>query len=315
MADLGRVGLALGGGSARGWAHIGVIRVLEEEGIEPEIICGTSMGALVGAAYATDQLDNLEEVARSMRWRDVVGFVDPTLVGGLVKAKRAFAFLHRRLEDHLIEEIEVPFAAVATDLTTGREVWLREGPMLKAVRASCALPGLVQPVWDGHRWLADGVLVNPVPASVCRSLGADTVIAVDLGRSLLGRWIKAAKAAEIDNEVNEDADSREISEEPPAEDAELTEETGEISVRRLWEAIRPKTRSVSLPSLHEVVATSLSIMQARITQSRLAGDPPEVVIAPRLVEVNMMDYHKAGSTIAAGVQAARDALAVFRNSR
>lgn len=175
-----RIGLALGGGSARGWAHIGVIRALQDAGIEPDIVCGTSIGALVGAAYVGGELDPLEAWVRSLRLQTVVGFLDFSLTGGLIKGEKLIGFFRNHFVDRDIRELARPFGAVATDLQRGREVWLREGPVTDAVRASIALPGLFTPVQLDGRWLVDGGLVNPVPVSLCRAMGADLVIAVDL---------------------------------------------------------------------------------------------------------------------------------------
>lgn len=188
-----RIGLALGGGSARGWAHIGVIRVLAEAGIEPDLVCGTSIGALVGAAYVAGELDPLEKWVRSLRLQTVVSFLDVSLNGGLIKGDKLITFFRNHFVDRDIGELARPFGAVATDLRRGREVWLREGRVSDAVRASIALPGLFTPTERDGSWLVDGGLVNPVPVSLCRAMGADLVIAVDLNTGLLGRHIKPPK--------------------------------------------------------------------------------------------------------------------------
>jgi NTE family protein len=191
-----RVGLALGSGSARGWAHIGVIRALAEAGVRPDIVCGTSIGALVGAAYAAGELDRLENWVRGLGIGEVVGFLDVSLSGGVLKGDRLMEFFSRDFADRPIDELGVPFAAVATSLRTGAEIWLRRGSIFKAVRASIALPGLFAPVrWEGS-FLVDGGLVNPVPVSLARAMGADVVIAVDLGSDILGRRFRAASVPE-----------------------------------------------------------------------------------------------------------------------
>ncbi len=168
-----RIGIALGGGSARGWAHIGVIRALADAGIEPDIVCGTSIGALVGAAYVGGELDPLEAWVRSLRLQTVVSFLDFSLNGGLIKGEKLIGFFRNHFVDRDIRELARPFGAVATDLRRGREVWLCEGRVTDAVRASIALPGLFTPVQLDGRWLVDGGLVNPVPVSLCRAMGAD----------------------------------------------------------------------------------------------------------------------------------------------
>ncbi len=183
-----RIGLALGSGSARGWAHIGVIRALTEIGIEPEIIAGSSIGAFVGAAYASNQLDNLEKWVCSLAWKDILEYLDLSLRGGgIIQGEKLLEFLPDVISGSTIESLSRRFGAVATELNTGREVWFRDGSLVEAVRASIGLPGLFAPVWLKDRWLVDGGLANPVPVSLCRALGADIVIAVNLNGDIVGK--------------------------------------------------------------------------------------------------------------------------------
>ncbi|HMA24280.1 MAG TPA: patatin-like phospholipase family protein, partial [Gemmatimonadaceae bacterium] len=188
------VGLALGSGSARGWAHIGVIRVLERAGIRPDVICGTSIGALVGAAYAGHELDRFEQWVLGMKLSDVISFMDVRLSGGLLKGDRLVEFFRRTFPDRNIEDLPIAFGAVATALHTGAEVWLRGGSTVDAVRASFALPGLFTPAVRDDVVLVDGGLVNPVPVSLARAMGAEIVIAVDLSADMIGRHLNAATA-------------------------------------------------------------------------------------------------------------------------
>src|SRR5690554_6622163 len=181
-----KIGLALGSGSARGWSHIGIIRVLEEAGISPDIVCGTSIGSLVGAAYADGQLESLEKWVRGLTWQSVVGLLDFSINGGLIHGEKLFSFLRAHFKEQDVASLSKAFDAVATELMTGREVWLREGSVIDAVRASAALPGLFRPSQLNGRLLVDGALVNPVPVSLCRAMGADIVIAVDLNTDLMG---------------------------------------------------------------------------------------------------------------------------------
>ena len=286
-----RIGLALGGGSARGWAHIGVIRALQDAGIEPDIVCGTSIGALVGAAYVGGELDPLEAWVRSLRLQTVVGFLDFSLNGGLIKGEKLIGFFRSHFVDRDIRELARPFGAVATDLQRGREVWLREGPVTDAVRASIALPGLFTPVQLGGRWLVDGGLVNPVPVSLCRAMGADLVIAVDLNTDRLGRNLKPEpakmprKRAAAEPETLADAVRMRI--EMGMSQLGINHEAG------------PK-----IPAMLDVVASSINIMQVLITRSRLAGDPPDVTMAPRLADLGLMEFHRASVAIEAGRRAA-----------
>ncbi|ADJ29432.1 patatin-like phospholipase RssA [Nitrosococcus watsonii] len=286
------IGVALGGGAARGWAHIGVLRALAENGIVPDVVAGSSIGALVGAAYGAGILDDLEQWVRSLTWRDTVGFFDIRLRGGLIEGKKLFKFLARRFPYQAIEDLPMPFAAVATNLENGREVWLQQGPLLEAVHASAALPGLLTPVnWSGH-WLVDGGLVNPVPVSVCRALGAARVIAVDLNAGLLGRRVvRSADQSRLLAATN----SRGLG-------SALTQALW----ANFWGESGGQNESQAMdtpPSLLDIVANSINIMQVHITRSRLAGDPPDLSITPRLTDLALLDFHRAEEAIAEGQEA------------
>jgi NTE family protein len=271
----GRIGLALGSGAARGWAHVGVIQALEEAGIRPEIVCGSSSGALVGALYVAGRLEALERWGRQLDWRQVLSYFDLSLHGGLIRARRLVEFLTAELAGRTIESLERTFGAVATDLATGREIWLREGPLVESLRAAIALPGFITPVRVDGRWLVDGGLVNPVPVSLCRALGADSVIAVDLNTTLLGRGAAAQAEAPGATEVAPDA-------EPTA------------------------------PSLYEVVVGAINIMQVRIARARMAGDPPDLLVTPRLADFTWLEFGRAPEAVAEGRRAVAQALSGLR---
>ena len=285
------VALALGGGAARGWAHIGVINALQERGIQVDMVCGTSVGALVGAAYAAGQLARLEEWVRALKWQDVVGFLDLTLSkGGVIQGRRVFEELRRHYGVERIEELQLPFGAVATNLNNGLEVWLREGSVMQAVRASASLPGLFTPVYHNGHWLVDGGLVNPVPVSLCRAMGAELVIAVDL---FLQRTIPLNDGEETEQEDDDEeswfASAREIT-------------------ARMWEmGVKQKLLGAvgGEPSIFEVVSGSIHIMQMRISRSRMAGDPPNLLIAPVVENIGLMDFHRAAEAIEEGVRAVK----------
>lgn len=291
-----RIGLALGSGSARGWSHIGVIRVLEQAGISPEIVCGTSIGSLVGAAYAAGKLDSLELWVKELSWQAVVGLLDLKIGGGLIEGGKLVDFLRKQLDDQAIGQLAKTFAGVATDLASGREIWLREGGVVDAVRASIAMPGLFTPVWRDGRLLVDGGLVNPVPVSLCRALGADIVIAVDLNWDLLGQRKRLPGAAGTDPGA--------------ATNGKLN---GLLAKFRpsAWKIGEPLSES-NMPSVLDVVSTSLNIMQVRITQSRLAGEPADAMIRPKLSAIAAMDYHRAEIAIAEGERAAQHALPMIQ---
>jgi NTE family protein len=256
-----RIGIALGAGSARGWAHIGVLGALAKEGIKPEVVAGTSIGALVGAVYANDTLPQLEEWVLALTWRKVMSYFDISFSSGLLKGGKLFDYLRGGLLEKRIEDLKRPFAAVATDLASGREVWLREGMVAEAVRASIAMPGLFTPYVQEERLLVDGALVNPVPVSLARAMEADFVIAVDLSSHSTGRHVTKAEE-----------------------------------------------RKVKLPGMVEVITAGLNIMSVRITRSRMAGEPAEAVIQPRLGSLGLLEYHRAAEAIAEGRAAAELAI-------
>jgi len=283
------VGLVLGSGSARGWAHIGVIRALEQAGICPDLVCGTSIGALVGAAYAAGELDRFEQWVRSFGIKDVVSLLDIRLSGGVLKGERLMEFFRNTFVDQPIEKLPLPFAAVATALHSGAEVWLREGSTVEAVRASIALPALFTPVVRDGQILVDGGLVNPVPVSLARAMGAEILIAVDLNSDTLGRRLR--------------------------DDPETEAPAGQLGewIRKLQDNVGALIPGYSsgdpkLPSLLDVVASSITIMQVQITRSRMAGEPPDVVIAPRLAHLDLLDFHRANEAIAEGTRAAQAVL-------
>ncbi|MES9930705.1 MAG: patatin-like phospholipase family protein, partial [Candidatus Thiodiazotropha sp. 6PDIVS] len=186
-----KIGLALGSGAARGWSHIGIIKGLAELGIEPEIVCGSSIGALVGAAYAADKLDLMESWSRSLTWKEIIRFLDPSLIGGgFIQGEKLTEFVSEHVEEMEFNQMKRQLGIVATELESGREVWFRSGPVMEAVRASISLPGLFTPLQHNGRWLVDGGLANPVPVSLCRAMGADLVIAVNLNGDILGKHFK-----------------------------------------------------------------------------------------------------------------------------
>lgn len=291
-----KLGIALGSGSARAWSHIGVLRALAELGIKPNVVTGASAGALVGAAYASDQLDELESWARDLNRTDVWRLLDATFSGGgVMRGDRLMAAVAERLEDHDIESLSCPFGAVAADLDTGREVWLRSGPMLEAVRASSGLPGLFAPVQNDGRWLIDGGVVNPVPVSLCRALGADYVIAVNLNQSTLKRTGLARKNGN-DREMESKKSPLSTPSEPINRWINGLEDF--LNSRRSEPADRE-------PGLIEVMSATINIMQDHITRNRMGGDPPDLMITPRFEDFQLMDFHRADEAIELGDVATR----------
>jgi NTE family protein len=299
------IGLALGSGSARGWSHIGIIDALSEAGIVPDIVCGTSIGALVGAACVAGRLGELRQWAEAATWRDVVGLMDVRLSGGgLITGSLIVAFLRGLGITGTIESCAKPYAAVATDLATGREIWLQSGPIDEAVRASIALPGILAPARIGDRWLVDGGLSNPVPVSVCRAMGAEVIIAVNLNGDLLGRRFESEPAVppgSARSRVPNEFIGRVLSQLP----AGMREQAAQIAPRLL-------RQGPSTPGYFDVLANSINIMQDHITRTRLAGEPPHVMLLPRLRHIGLMDFHRAREAIAEGRLCVEQALPMLR---
>ena len=292
-----KIGFALGAGSARGWAHIGVLRALTEAGIKPDLIAGCSVGALVGAAFAAGSLDQLEAWALSLDWKRMLKLMDFGLRGGLIKGKRVREVFREQFVEREFSELDVPFAAVATDLHSGQEVWLREGKVSAAIGASIAVPGLFQPVAHEGRYLVDGSVVNPIPVSLCRAMGADIVLAVDLGSDLVGRY-----ARNDDRAPTQTAPRGFMSRFLPR-------------YNRDNRASEPQADPESMPpSLLETLMGSINIMQLRIARSRLAGEPPDALLAPRLGHLGLLDYHRADFAIAEGRETVARMLPAIRNA-
>jgi len=285
------IGIALGGGAARGWAHIGVLKALIEAGLEPDIVAGTSIGALAGACYVTGRLDALEDFASSLTRRRVFGFLDINFTGsGLISGQRLNSRLESHLQEFSIEGLSRKFVAVATELGTGHEVWLNKGSLVNALRASFALPGIFRPVKINGRWLIDGALVNPIPVSVCRALGARIVIAVNLNNDVIGKG-----GIIHDQEAFAEPAS-------PPEDAPLRGTNGRAAIHLLHRQIFG--RSGGAPGISAVMMDAINITQDRIARSRLAGDPPDVIIAPKVGPIGLFDFHRASEAMAQGTAAA-----------
>jgi len=280
-----KIGLALGSGASRGWSHIGVIKSLLREGIEPDIVCGTSVGALIGASYLTGNLAKLEDWVLGSTRTDVLKFFNVKLTqSGFVDSDRMKRFLHRFIggENLRIERLPVPFAAISTDLQTGREVWFQEGGLAEAVRASMALPGLFPAVRHEHRWLVDGGLVNPVPISTCRALGADIVIAVNLNSDVVGHR------------------ERKKTEPVPARKKGVLHNLKKTTLEYSSSILPDSNKQDDAPGLITSITSSIKIVQDRITRSRMAGDPADVAISPRLAHIGMLEFHKANEAIEEG---------------
>jgi len=286
------IGIALGGGAARGFAHIGVLQTLLANGLKPDVVAGTSMGAVIGGCYAAGQLDHFIEWARSLTRRRVIGYLDFSLSGsGLINGGRLARRLEIAVGEARIEELDTKFAAIATEIDTGHEVWLTRGRLLEALRASYALPGVFAPVRIGGRWLLDGALVNPVPISAARSLDARLVIGVNTNADLFGRGttIHSHGFEEEERVIEETVAARGW--------------RSRITARRML-----KRQIVGRPGLPSVMVEAYNVMQDRITRARLAGDPADVMITPRVGHIGMFDFHRAEEAIRLGAEAAERSL-------
>lgn len=305
-----KIGVALGSGSARGWAHIGILRELEVLGIKPDVVCGCSAGALVGGVYAAGSLNELEAWALSLDWKEVISFFDIKLMGGgVIMGDRLFNFFREHVGGNVtIESLPILFGSVATVLETGREVWLQNGLLFDAIRASMSLPGVIQPVSHNNQWLVDGGLVNPVPVSMCRAMGAEIIIAVNLNSDIVGKHF-------YDKDSKKDV----VPTEPAAGKEEITisdkisksfkEGIDSIISHMGYGGARQKA-----PGLFDVLAGTINIMQDRITRSRMAGDPPDIILEPRLSHLGLMEFYRAEEAISEGrkcVLRMRDAIDKF----
>ncbi len=291
-----KIGIAFGSGVARGWAHIGVVKGLVKAGYNPQIISGTSIGALVGASYAAGKLSQLEEFALAFHGRRLINLLDLRLGGaGLIGGKRLARLMDQHLGDVQIEHLGRTFVAVATELATGHEAWIRKGPIVEAVRASYALPGLFEPILHEGRWLIDGALVNPIPVSVCRALGARLVIAVNLNNDAIGL------SNHFDGHMIET----------------MHADIHDSKWKKKLTEIRPKPQTMTRqffgtkkqsPGVTNVVMGALNIMQDRMARARLAADPADVLIAPDVGHIGLIDFDKAQELIEKGETAATHAI-------
>jgi NTE family protein len=293
-----RIGIALGSGAAKGWAHIGVLRSLQQSGVRPDVVCGCSMGALVGAAYACGRLDALHDAATQLTSAGILKLLDVGLSGGgLITGRHIVEWMRSLGLVGSTRQLDLTFAAVATDLEAGREVWLRDGAIEDVVRASISIPGIFSPVSHDGRWLADGALVNPVPVSLCRALGADIIIAVHVSSNTVtsfdGRRKPKKEAPHILRRLSDQA--------PP----DLRHSTAVLA-----DKLAPP-RAFS-PGYFDVLLNALNIMEDQITRSRLAGEPPHLLLAPQLSALEPMEFHRAKEAINEGFECMEQSLPALR---
>ncbi|MGO9021642.1 MAG: patatin-like phospholipase family protein [Syntrophobacteraceae bacterium] len=307
-ASMPTIGLALGSGSARGWAHIGVIRALADAGIEIKCVAGTSIGSLVGAAFALNKVDALEDFVRQLDWKQIVSFLDITFPrSGLIDGKRITDFFRRHVREINIEELPFRYCAVATDLATGSEVVLNEGDLGEAIRASISVPGIFTPVKKNGGFLIDGGLVNPVPVSVVRNMGADYVIAVNLNHDIVDK--RSANSIRSVAPSMKDA----VGQLPPKKWG-----IGQLGNKKLnkfnpsmLSQLRRWMKRAPVPSIFDVIMISINIMEAQVTATKLAKDPPDLLIQPKLGDIRFLEFHRAEEAITEGY---REAMTQFKQS-
>ena len=300
------IGLALGGGAARGFAHIGIINTLAAHGIVPNVVVGTSMGGVVGGAYAAGHLGKLEGWARGLQPRNILSYLDIRLNGsGLIGGAKLAAEIEATLGPSLIEDLPMKFATVATEVRTGHEIWLTHGRMVDAMRASYALPGIFSPVLIGDRWLVDGALVNPVPVSAARALGAEIVIAANLSSDVFTHSTTIYSHGASADPSGSAA-------------AETSPERPRRGLGKFFSAERTMKREFfggdGRPGISTVMVDAFNIMQDRITRARLAGDPPDLLISPRVGQIGFFDFHRADDLIAHGARAAERAIEAIQEA-
>ncbi len=294
------IGITLGARAARGWAHIGVLQEIDKIGIQPDVVCGSSAGALVGGSYVAGHLEELEKWLLTLDKLDVARFLDLSLAnGGLIAGKRIIGFFRDRFGDSEIDSLPKPYGAVATDLITGHEIWFRSGSLLDAVRASISIPGIFEPFHLNGNWYVDGGVLNPVPVSLCRALGADIIIAVDVNTGMLNKppedSVKRIPGITNDQLINDrdyDPFSSSIS-------RNVKDRIGEV-LSKVWSGNNKKK-----PGLFTVINNSVHFMQEHITRNRLAYDPPDILLHPQTGGIGFMDFHRAAEAIEAGKDCVR----------
>ena len=308
MIEQQKVGLALGSGSARGLAHIGVIHALEEADIKIDFVSGTSIGALIGSVYASNSLEAFEKVSSGFDWKNIAYFFDVVFPkSGLIDGNKVEDFVREYIRTKNIEDLPLPFRAVASDINTGEEVTLGRGDVIEAVRASISVPGIFTPVRKNNHVLVDGGLVNPVPVSTARAMGADFIIAVDLNHDIV-----AGKAPQPIQKPVEENSFIETLNRIGGDKYQAAMERINLSLQSLenpaLKQIREWLAEEPLPNIFEVLLSSINIMETQITQARLHLDKPDLLIQPKLGEIRFMEFNRAEEIIHIGYEETRKQL-------
>ena len=296
FSDKPAIALALGGGAARGWAHIGVMRAIDEANIPVSMIAGTSIGALVGGCYLAGKLDELEEFALSITRKNILRYMDFAFrASGLISGARLADRMDSEIGHLNIEDLDRRFVAIATDIVSGSEIWIENGSLSQAIRSSYALPGVFQPVSHFGKQLVDGALVNPVPVTACRAFEAPVVVAVNLSSEIFGR----SSVVRTPTLSSQQTELEEVS----------TTESSWIPFKKGRD---PSTQSRL--GFTGVMIEAFNIIQDKITRSRMAGDPPDMTIRPKLTDIGLSDFHKAEQAIELGYEVARVQLAAMEET-
>ena len=317
MSSRKTVGLVLGSGASRGWAHIGIIEALEEAGIPIDFIAGSSVGAYIGALYSSGSLDSLKEFLVRMDGKKIFSYFDVVFPrsGLLNGSKRVQELFSMHTDKKTFEELDIPLVMVATDLERGKKVVLKSGDIIEALRATMSYPGLFAPVRVKGRWLVDGGIVDPVPVGMARAMGAEIVIAVDLNSRIVSRSKQAEAATSSESsEVMSGGTST------PLETSHRNELVKKMTdfYEGVESSLRHKAsefldRDLATPDITETVMTSIGIMQERITRINLAVDQPDILIQPRLGELKMMNFDQVEHSIQEGYIGVQEKLEDIHN--
>ncbi|NQT62210.1 MAG: patatin-like phospholipase family protein [Candidatus Marinimicrobia bacterium] len=292
-----KIGLVLGSGASRGWAHIGVIEALEKHSVDIGVITGASAGSFIGAAYAGGGLEQVKKFALDMDWKAVLSYLDLAFPrSGFIEGHKVAELIELFTRIDQFEDLKIPLIMVATNMFTGKEVILSKGSINQALRASMAVPGLLTPKLIDNEWLVDGGVVNPLPIDVCRNAGADIVIAVDINSE------------------------RTTNKKYPPQDADWVKNSEKIEKKRLeviksWTdkfGSRGKTlgskidqwftREAPSPHIFEVLGSSINIMQKKIEEMNLLTHAPDVLLSPRLGDMSFFDFDQAERAILEGTK-------------
>ena len=304
-----RVGLALGSGGARGWAHVGVLQALHELGIAPAAVAGTSMGALVGGVYAAGGLEGLTALAGRIDWLDIIyHFWDPSFrLSGLIDGGKVSSLIHRFVGTRRIEELAVPFAAVATDLYTGREVRLDRGDLIEAIRASISVPALFTPVEREGQLLVDGGLVNPVPCNVAADLGGRFIVAVELNL----RNFDSSFSRDHSRRRGRSSRRRFEPALPPG-GTPLIRRAREVlaALKQAAPDLPPRRQRRAAVTMVDVLGRALGVLESRVAAQQLREHPPDVLVQPDLQDVRFLEHNRAPEIIQRGYRATLEAFEV-----